>query len=111
MLKSKLLWAILLGVATSVLLFEAKLHLGYNPWETRILGALAAPGTHLVTAINQPGTLFQGWQSFWTGLAFACNLVVYTFFWYACIWVVATARSRKQPYDHQDNTLMPPLTR
>ena len=57
MLKSKLLWAFILGVATSVLLLEAKIHLGYNPWETRILGALSAPGTHLATALNQPGAV------------------------------------------------------
>ncbi len=39
MLKSKLLWAFILGVVTSVLLVEAKIHLGYSPWETRILGS------------------------------------------------------------------------
>lgn len=110
MLKSKLLWAFILGVATSVLLLEAKIHLGYNPWETRILGALAAPGTHLTTALNQPGVLFQGWHKFWFALSFSCNLLVYIFFWYAFIWVFGYRRSRKQPYDHE-NTLMPPLTR
>lgn len=111
MLKSKLLWAIILGVATSVLLIEAKIHLGYNPWETRIHGALAWPGTHLASALNTPGTLFQGWPKFWVGLSFACNLLVYVFFWYAFIWIFSYRRSRKQPYDHDENTLVPPIPR
>jgi len=110
MLKSKLLWAFVLGVATSVLLLEAKIHLGYSPWETRILGALAAPGTHLTTALNTPGTLFQGWPKFLFALSFACNLLVYVFFWYAFIWIVGYRRSRKQPYD-RENTLVPPVPR
>jgi len=110
MLKSKLLWAFILGVATSVILFEAKIRLGYSPWETRILGALAAPGAHLVTALNTPGTLFEGWPKFWAGVSFTCNLLIYAFFWYAFIWVFGYRRSRQQPYDH-GNTFVPPITR
>lgn len=109
MLRSKLLWAIILGIATSVLLVEARIHYGYSPLETRISGVLTAPGTRLATSLNQPGVLMSGWQTFWTGLAFACNLLVYAFFWYAFIWIAGYRRSRKQPYDH-DNTLVPPLT-
>ena len=110
MLKSKLLWAFILGVATSVLLFEARVRLGYSPWETRILGALAAPGAHLVTALNTPGTLFEGWAKFWVAISFTCNLLIYTFFWYACIWIFGYRRARKHPYDH-GNTFVPPVTR
>lgn len=110
MLKSKLLWAFILGVATSILLVEAKIHLGYNPWENRILGVLAAPGTHLATSLNQPGVLLNGWQKFWTALAFTCNLLVYILFWYLCIWLSWYTRFRRRPYDHE-NTLVPPITR
>lgn len=110
MLKSKLLWGLILGVATSVLLFEAKIHLVYRLWETRILGALAAPGAHLVTTLNTPGTLFGGWPKFWVVLSFTCNLLIYIFFWYVLIWILGYRRARKQPYDH-DNTLVPPVTR
>ena len=110
MLRSKLLWALVLGVATSVLLWEAKIHFGYNPWETRIDGVLAAPGAHLVTALNQPGVLLAGWTKFWVGLAFACNLLIYAFFWYACIWILGSLRHRQQPYDG-DNTFVPPIPR
>jgi hypothetical protein len=110
MFKSKTLWALVLGVATSVLLLEAKIHFGYNPWETRILGVLAAPGTHLVTVLDTPGTLLAGWSKFWAGLAFACNLLIYSFFWYACIWIFGYRRSRQEPYE-RENTLVPPITR
>ena len=110
MLKSKILWAFVLGVVTSALLLEAKMHLGYGPWETRILGALSAPGAHLASSLNQPSALMSGWQKFWTGLAFTCNLIIYTLFWYACIWITWYARFRRHPYDHQ-NTLVPPITR
>ena len=110
MLKSKLLWAFILGVATSILLVEAKIHLGYSPWENRIHGVLAAPGTHLATSLNTPGALMSGWQKFWTGLAFTCNLVIYILFWYLCIWISWYTRFRRHPYDHE-NTLVPPITR
>ena len=110
MFKSKTLWALVLGVATSVLLFEAKIHLGYNPWETRILGVLAAPGVHLVTALDTPGAILAGWTRFWAALAFTCNLLVYAFFWYACIWIIGYRRHRQEPYDHE-NTLVPPMIR
>ena len=111
MFKSKILWALVLGVATSVLLLEAKMHLGYNPWETRILGVLAAPGTHLVTALDTASTPLASWTRFWTGLAFACNLLIYAFFWFICIWIFGSLRHRQEPYDDHDNTLVPPITR
>ncbi|HKD49958.1 MAG TPA: hypothetical protein VKB90_04125 [Candidatus Acidoferrum sp.] len=111
MLRSKLLWAIILGIATSVLLIEAKIHLGYNPWETRIQGALVWPGAHLVTALNTEGTLFQGWTRFWVGLSFACNLLVYAFVWYVCLWILGALIHRQQPYDGGDNSFVPPITR
>jgi len=106
MFKSRTLWALVLGVVTSVLLFEAKMHLGYNPWETRILGVLAAPGTHLVTALDTSTTILAGWTRFWAGLAFACNLFIYAFFWYICIWIFGYRRHRQEPYDGE-NTLVP----
>lgn len=110
MLKSKLLWAFILGVATSVLLLEAKINLAYSPLWSRILVVLSAPGTHLATSLNTPGALMSGWQRFWTGLAFTCNLLIYILFWYACIWITWYARFRRHPYDHE-NTLVPPITR
>ncbi len=110
MLRSKLLWAFVLGVITSVILFEAKINLAYSPVSTRVLDALAAPGTHLVGLLNTPGTLTESWTRFWRVVAFTCNLLIYVFFWYACIWITSYARGRRHPYDHE-NTLVPPLTR
>lgn len=110
MLKSKLLWAIILGVATSILLAEAKIHFGFSPWETRIFGALTAPGAHLASSLNTPGALMNGWERFWRGLAFACNLVVYAIFWYLFLSIVTYRRSRQDPYNHE-NTMVPPVTR
>jgi hypothetical protein len=110
MLKSKILWAFVLGVITSALLLEAKINLGYSPLWSRILEVLSAPGTHLATSLDQPGVLMSGWQKFWSALAFTCNLLVYILFWYACIWITWYARFRRHPYDHE-NTLVPPITR
>lgn len=110
MFKSKFLWAFILGVLTAVLFFEAKINLVYSPVWTRILGTLTAPGTHLATSLNQPGVLLGGWQKFWTGLAFACNLVVYTIIWYVLIAITSYMRSRHDPYD-RENTLVPPVPR
>jgi hypothetical protein len=110
MFKSKLLWAFVLAVVTSVLLLEAKVRLGYSPLETRILDVLAAPGTHLVDSLNTPGTLMGGWTRFWRALAFTCNFLIYMFFWYAVIWITGYARTRRHPYDGE-NTLVPPISR
>jgi hypothetical protein len=110
MLKSKILWAFVLGVVTSALLLEAKINLGYSPLWSKILAVLSAPGIHLVGALNQPGALMNGWQKFWTGLAFSCNLFIYFIFWYLCIWMISYLRTRKDPYE-RENTLVPPLTR
>ena len=110
MLKSKLLWAFVLGVVTSVLVFEAKINLAYSPLWTRVLYALAAPGTHLVGALNTLGALTESWTRFWRVVAFACNFLIYVFFWYACIWITSYARGRRHPYD-RENTLVPPISR
>jgi hypothetical protein len=110
MLKSKILWAFVLGVITSALLLEAKINLGYSPLWSRILEMLSAPGTHLASSLNQPGVLMSGWEKFWAGLAFACNLLIYIVFWYACIWLTTYLRSRKHPYE-RENTLVPPTFR
>jgi hypothetical protein len=110
MFKFKILWAFVLGVATSVLLLEAKTHFAYSPLGTRVFDALTAPGAHFVTAVNSPNALLSGWTKLWAALSFACNLLIYIFFWYACLWTVGYIRGRKNPYDRQ-NTLVPPLTR
>jgi hypothetical protein len=110
MFRSKIFWAIVLGVITSVLILEARIHLAQDLVETRILYALAAPGTHFVSMFNTPGALTEGWTGFWRVVAFACNLLIYAFFWYACIWITGYLRERQHPYD-RENTLVPPILR
>ena len=107
MYKSKILWASILGVITSVVFVEAKINLGYSVVWTRILDILTAPGTHVVSAVNAPGSLIAGWSRFLAALSFTCNWLVYLLFWYACIAITSYARSRQRPYDRQ-NTLVPP---
>jgi hypothetical protein len=108
MLKSKLLWAFVLGGVTSVFLTEAKINLGYGPVWTRVLDVLTAPGTRFAATLNAPGVLMQGWTRFWAAAAFVCNLLVYFVFWYAFIAITSYLRSRRNPYDRQ-NTLVPPV--
>ena len=110
MFRSKLLWAFVLGVITAVLFAQARINLAYSVALTRILDVLTAPGTHLVSAVNAPGSLIAGWPRFLAALAFTCNLLVYILFWYACIAITSYARSRQNPYD-RENTLVPPITR
>jgi hypothetical protein len=110
MFRSKILWAIVLGVVTSVLILEARINLGYSPVGTRILYALAAPGTHFVGMLNTPGSLTEGWTRFWRVVAFTCNLLLYIFFWYAWIWIASYLRERQHPYD-RESTLVPPSLR
>src|SRR5215469_12535444 len=111
MLKSKILWALVLGVATSVLLVKAKINPAYSQLWGRIRHVLTAPGTHFAAALNTPGTLLGGSTRLWAGVAFACNLLIYVFCWYALFWTIGYVLGRKDPYERQNNTLVPPITR
>jgi hypothetical protein len=110
MFRSKLFWGILLGVATSVLLFEGRIHLGYSPLWGRVSEALSVPGTHFANTIFPSGIPEGSWEKVWSGLAIACNFVVYAVFWYLCLWVAGSFREREHPYDRQI-TLGPPSLR
>lgn len=110
MFRSKTFWAIVLGVATSVLFFEARINLGYNPVRSRILEALGLPGTYLVGMLSAPGSLIAGYTRFLAALGTACNFLVYFFVWYAIIWVIGYLRARQHPYD-RESTLVPPSLR
>jgi hypothetical protein len=105
MFKSKILWALVLGVVTSVLLREAKINLAYSPLWSRIPHVLTAPGTRLVAAINMPGTLMEGSTRFWAVLAFSCNLLIYMIFWYVLLRMIGYFRGRQNPYERQNTTI------
>jgi hypothetical protein len=110
MFKTRILWALVLGVVTSALLREAKINLAYSPLWSRIPHVLTAPGTRFVAAINMPGTLMEGSTRFWAVVAFTCNLLIYILFWYGLLRMIGYLRGRRNPYDRQD-TLVPPITR
>lgn len=106
MFRSKILWGSVLGVVTSVLTFEGRIKLGYSPLWSRVLELLTVPGTHFANAIFSSGVPGGIGAKVWVALAIACNLVVYAFFWYACIWIASYLRRRQHPYDRQ-STLVP----
>lgn len=110
MFKSKILWALVLGVASSVLLLKAKVNLADSPLWSRIPHALTAPGTRFVAALDTPGTLLQGWTRFWAAVAFTCNSLIYVFFWHSIFRTIGYLRGRQNPYNRQ-NTLVPPISR
>jgi len=110
MLRSKILWGFVLGVMTSVLLFEARINLGDSPIWSRAVEVLGAAGTHFANAIFPSGVPTGGWGKFYSGLALTCNFLVYAFFWYSCIWITSYFRERQHPYDRQ-STLVPPSFR
>lgn len=110
MFRSKIFWGSVLGVVTSVLLFEGRINLRYSPVWSRVLEVLAAPGTRFANAIFSSGVPDGSWAKVWSGLAIACNLMVYAFFWFGCIWMASYFRERQHPYERQ-STLMPPSFR
>jgi len=110
MFRTRIFWAIVLGVVTSVLIFEARTNLAFGEVGGKVLAGLVAPGARLVFAVNKPGTLLEGSTRFWSGLAIACNFLIYLFFWYACIWIVGYLRERRNPYE-REATLVPPSFR
>lgn len=107
MFRSRTFWAIVLGVVSTILIFLARMDLGYSPWWIKISYALTTPGSHFVTWLYPAGGDAGNWVRLWRGLAIGCNFVVYAFFWYACIWLTGYFRARRHPYDHE-NTLVPP---
>lgn len=110
MFRSKVFWGCVLGVVTSVLLFEGRINLGYSPLRSRMTEVLTEPGTRFANAIFSSGVPDGGWAKVWSGLAIACNFMVYAFFWYGCIWMVSYFRERQHPYERQ-STLLPPSLR
>jgi hypothetical protein len=99
-----------MGVVTSVLIFEGRIKLGYSPVWSRVTEVLTVPGTQFANAIITSGVHDGIWAKLWSGLAIACNLMVYAFFWFGCIWTVSYFRERRHPYDRQP-TLLPPSLR
>jgi len=110
MFRSKIFWGSVLGVVTSVLIFESSVNLGYSPLWSRLSEVLTLPGTRFANAIFSSGVPAGIWAKFWSALAIGCNLIVYAFFWFACIWIVSYFRERQHPYDRQ-TTLVPPSLR
>jgi hypothetical protein len=110
MFRSKIFWGSVLGVVTSVLIFEGRINLGYSPLWSRVSEVLTLPGTRFANAIFSSGVPDGIWAKFWSALAVACDLMVYAFFWYGCIWIASYFRERQHPYDRQ-TTLLPPSLR
>ncbi|HJZ65290.1 MAG TPA: hypothetical protein VKD70_13290 [Candidatus Acidoferrum sp.] len=109
MLKTRAFWAIVLGVITCLLLFEAKNYASYSPLARRTVDVLTAPGSHVVAAVYPPGSSSLLSAQVWEGLSLSCNFLFYVFFWYFCIWLIGYLRARQHPYD-RGNTL-PELSR
>ena len=105
MFRSKIFWGSVMGVVTSVLIFEGKINLGYSPVWSRVWEVLSVPGMRFANAIFSSGIHEGIWGKVWGGLAIACNLMVYAFFWYACIWITSYFRERRHPYDRQSTLL------
>jgi hypothetical protein len=110
MLRSKILWGSVLGVVTSVLIFEGRINLGYSPLWSRVSDVLTVPGMRFANAFFPSGVPDGIWAKIWSALAIACNFMVYAFFWYGCIWIASYLRERRHPYDRQP-TLLPPSLR
>jgi hypothetical protein len=104
MLRSKLLWAIVLAVVSTVLIVEARSNLQFGPLGSRIVHAVATPGAYFVGRLHPPDLLAGRWTRWSVALALTCNFLVYAFFWYACIWMTSYFRTRRHPYD-RGNTL------
>ncbi len=110
MFRSKILWGFVLAVVTSVALFEAKINLGYSPLWSRVIDVIEAPGMHFANSVFPSGVPTGGWGKFFAALVVSCNFVVYSVFWYACLWIAGYLRARQHPYDRQ-HTLVPPSLR
>lgn len=111
MFRSKILWGCVLGVVSSVLILEGRINLGYSPLWSRVLETLTVPGTRFANAIFSSSVPGGIWAKLWSALAIAGNLVVYAFFWYACIWIASYFRQRQHPYNRQPTLVPPSLTR
>jgi hypothetical protein len=107
MLRSKIFWGSVLGVVTSVLIFEGRINLGDSPLWNRVSGVLTVPGTRFANAVFSSGVPDEIWAKLPSGLAIAGNLLVYAFFWCVCIWIASYFRERQHPYDRQ-SPLVPP---
>jgi len=111
MFRSKLFWGLVLGVVTSVLIFEGKMNLGDGAFWSRAVEGLTAAGTHFANGIFPSGIPEGGWwRKVYDGLSTGCNFLVYAVFWFGLIWIIGYFRERQHPYDRQ-HTLVPPSLR
>src|SRR5437879_4373931 len=63
MFRSKIFWGSVLGVVTSVLIFEGTIKLGYSPVWSRVSEVLTLPGTRFADAIFSSGVHDGIWRS------------------------------------------------
>src|SRR6516162_9033977 len=106
MFRSKMFWGSVLGVLTSLLIFEGRTNLGYSSLWSRALEVLTVPGARFANAAFSSGVPNWIWENFWSVLAIACNLIVYVLFWCGLLWIASYCREREHPYDQQ-SALMP----
>jgi len=71
MFRSKIFWGSVLGVVTSILIFEGRINLGYSPLWSRVFASAYRPGTRLANAIFSSGVHDGIWAKFWSALAIA----------------------------------------
>ncbi len=69
MFRSKIFWGSVLGVVTSILIFEGRINLGYSPLWSRVSEVLTVPGTCFANAIFSSGVHDGIWAKFWSALA------------------------------------------
>lgn len=110
MFRSKIFWGLVLGVITSVLIFEGRIYLGYSHLWTRVIEVISVPGTHFANSIFPSGVPEGGWGRFYGALATGCNFLVYALSWSVFFWIIGYFRERQHPYD-RESTLVPPSLR
>src|SRR6266404_2275571 len=74
MFRSKIFWGSVLGVVTSILIFEGRINLGYSPLWSRVSEVLTVPGTRFANAIFSSRVHAGIWAKFWSALAISWSM-------------------------------------
>jgi hypothetical protein len=98
MTKKLLLWGVLLGAATSIMICLAELYLPNNIEKESVMDVLALPGAFIASIYYTEGVHTGGGAPYWGYAVMVCNFLVYVLFW---LLVFAAAKHTLNRHDHE----------
>ena len=106
-MKGRILLAMALGAASSILIGLAK-HLPYSETRDAITDGLTLPGGFIASLVYPEGIHTGHGAPNWALLAGTSNVIVYVLFWYASQEIIVRIRGGRHRHDGSDTPVRRP---